>query len=101
MGYVVQREIIEAFASKEGLQNYQLAHVYANKFFGDVLLEKIEALPAGAQMASVARATLNFRRIRNRVSIDITLTTPQPAESLPTRFDYLQGNLKVNKPDQK
>ena len=79
----------------------QLAHAYANTFFGDIKVEQVGGLPEGAQMATTARATLNFRRLQTKVPIEITLTTPQPAQSLPGRFDYLQGNIKVAKPEEK
>ena len=100
-GEFAAHEIMEAFASKQGQQDFQLAHAYANKFFGDVRVEQIGGLPEGAQTATTARATLNFRRLQTKVSIEITLTTPQPAESLPNRFDYLQGNIRVLKPNEK
>jgi hypothetical protein len=100
-GEFVAHEIMEAFASKQGLQNYQLAHAYANKFFGAVSVGPIGGLPEGAQMATTARATLNFHRLQTKVSIEIILTTPQPAQSLPNRFDYLQGSIKVVKPKEK
>jgi hypothetical protein len=100
-GEFVAHEIMEAFASKQGLQNYLLAHTYANKFFGDIRVEQIGALPQGAALATSARATLNFQRLQTKVPIEITLTTPQPAQSLPDRFDYLQGNVKVLKPSEK
>ena len=64
-------------------------------------LTRVILLPEGAPMATSARATLNFRRLQTKVNIEITLTTPQPAQSLPNRFDYLQGNVKVVKPEEK
>jgi RHS repeat-associated protein len=100
-GELVAHEVMEAFGSKKGLSNYQLAHAYANTFFGDIKVEQVEGLPEGAQIATTARATLNFRRLQTNVSIEISLTTPQPAQSLPNRFDYLQGNIKVVKPEKK
>jgi hypothetical protein len=56
-GELVAHEIMEAFGSKQGLQNYQLAHAYANTLFGDIKVENIGGLPEGAQMATTARAT--------------------------------------------
>jgi RHS repeat-associated protein len=100
-GELVAHEIMEAFASKQGLSNYQLAHAYANTFFADIKVEQVGGLPEGSQMATTARATLNFRRLQTKVSIEISLTTPQPAQSLPNRFAYLQGNIKVVKPEEK
>jgi hypothetical protein len=100
-GEMVAHEIMEAFASKKGLTNLTLAHTFADQFFGDVTVEGIGGLPEGARMATSARATLNFRRLQTKVNIEITLTTPQPAQSLPNRFDYLQGNIKVVKPEEK
>jgi hypothetical protein len=92
---------MEAFLSKKGLNNYDLAHALANTFFGDIKVEQIGGLPEGAAIATSARATLNIRRLQTKVNIEMTLTTPQPAQSLPNRFDYLQGNIKVVKPEEK
>ena len=105
-GELVAHEIMEAFGSKLGSKqglppNYQLSHIYANNFFGDIAVSQVGGLPEGAQMATSARVTLNFQRLQTRVSIEITLTTPQPAQSLPKRVDYLQGNLRVVKPNEK
>lgn len=100
-GEFVAHEIIEAFGSKRGLANYQLAHALANTFFGDIKVEDISGLPEGAEMATTAQATLNFRRLQTKIPIQISLTTPQPAQSLPNRFDYLQGDIKVVKPKEK
>ncbi|HKV36363.1 MAG TPA: RHS repeat-associated core domain-containing protein [Pyrinomonadaceae bacterium] len=105
-GEMVAHEIMEAFGSKLGSKqglppNYQLSHAYADTFFGDVLVQQVGGLPEGAQMATTARATLNFRRLQTKVSVEITLTTPQPAQSLPKSFDNLQGALKVVKPEEK
>ena len=100
-GEFVGHEIMEAFGSKKGLSVYKLAHAYANTFFGDIAVENVGGLPEGAQIATTARATLNFRRLQTKVSIEITLTTPQPAQSLPNTFDNLQGNVRVVKPEEK
>ena len=100
-GEFVGHEIMEAFGSKKGLSVYELAHAYADTFFGDILVSQVGGLPEGAQMATTVRATLNLRRIQTKVSIEITLTTPQPAQSLPKRFNYLQGNIRVVKPEEK
>ncbi len=100
-GELVGHEILEAFFSKQGLPNYNLAHALADKFFGQIRVEQIGGLPEGARVATSVQATLNFQRLGTKIPIEITLTTPQPAESLPTTFDRLQGNIKVLKPDQK
>jgi len=105
-GEFVAHEIMEAFGSKLGSKqglppNFQLSHAFANTFFGNVRVEQIGGLPEGAQMATTARATLNFQRLQTKVPIEITLTTPQPAQSLRNRFDQLQGNIRVIKPEEK
>ena len=99
-GEFVAHEIMEAFGSKQGLNHYQLAHAYADKFFGDIGVTRTGGLPEGARMATSARATLTFKRLETQVDIEITLRTPQPAESIPRNFDYLRGNIKVLKANQ-
>ena len=59
-------------------------------------LTRVILLPEGAPMATSARATLNFRRLQTKVNIEITLTTPQPAQSLPNRFDTCKAISKLS-----
>jgi RHS repeat-associated protein len=99
-GEVVAHEAMEAFGSAGGIPSYELAHVFANQFFGDLNLSTVDGVPNGAASVSSAHATLTFKRLETNVTIEKTFVTPLPRESLRNTWDRTRGNIRVVPPTQ-
>ncbi len=99
-GEVVAHEAMEAYAAAGGISSFQLAHIFANQFFGNVNVSDITGVPAGASTVSGAQMTYEFRRIAEKVTVERTFVTPQPAESLPNALDKVGGRIRVIAPGQ-
>jgi RHS repeat-associated protein len=99
-GEVVAHEAMEAFGSAGGIPSYELAHVFANQFFGNVEGSSPQGLPTGAASITSARRIYNFKRLGIEVTVEKTFVTPQPAESLPQSWDRTRGNIRVIPPTQ-
>ena len=99
-GEVVAHEAMEAYGSAGGIPSYQLAHIFANQFFGDVGPSFIESLPVNAVSSSAARISYNFKRLGTEVTVEKTFVTSVPAASLPNNWHRMKGDIRVIPPSQ-
>jgi RHS repeat-associated protein len=98
-GEIVAHEAMEAWGSAGGLSNYQLAHVWANQFFGQIDTLSSETLPTGAAIATSSRSVYNFSRSGTKVTVDRIFVTPLPAETVRNNWDRITGTIKVIPPN--
>lgn len=101
-GEAIAHAAVEAYAGVgEGMNTYDAAHGFANKFFGDVRVSGLNTLPPGAATATSAQATYNFQRVGVSVNVQKIFIVPQPAASVNANWERIRGNLVVSISDQK